>query len=81
MFQLRRVAFALQLHGPALIRLRQPIAAIRQQGRRAAKESLKAQELAECGFPTPDNVDAIIQQVRDLRAAAPAEEPAPESTP
>jgi flagellar basal body-associated protein FliL len=38
------------------------------------------QELQECGFPVPDNVDAIIQQVRDLRAAAPTDEPAPEET-
>jgi hypothetical protein len=31
-------------------------------------------ELGECGLPTPDNIDAIIQQVRDLRAAAPTED-------
>jgi hypothetical protein len=31
-------------------------------------------ELGECGLPTPDNIDAIVQQVRDLRAAAPAED-------
>lgn len=33
-------------------------------------------ELGECGFPTPDNVDAIIEQVRELRATAPTEVPA-----
>lgn len=30
-------------------------------------------ELGECGFATPDNVDAIIDQVRELRATAPTE--------
>ena len=38
------------------------------------------QELQECGFPVPENVDAIIEQVRELRATAPAEEPAPAET-
>lgn len=33
-----------------------------------------AKELNECGLPTPDNIDAIIQQVRDLRATAPEED-------
>ncbi len=33
-------------------------------------------ELGECGFATPDNVDAIIEQVRELRATAPTEVPA-----
>lgn len=31
-------------------------------------------ELNECGLEVPDNVDEIIQQVRDLRATAPADE-------
>lgn len=31
-------------------------------------------ELKECDLPVPENVDAIIQQVRDLRATAPADE-------
>jgi len=44
------------------------------------------QELQECGFEAPSNVDGIIEHVRELRATAPAEdapadEPAPEPTP
>lgn len=38
-------------------------------------------ELGECGFPTPDNIDAIIQQVRDLRATAPEEDAPAEKGP
>ncbi|MBX3098385.1 MAG: hypothetical protein KF761_02290 [Salinibacterium sp.] len=33
-------------------------------------------ELQECGFAAPANVDEIIQQVRDLRDAAPTQAPA-----
>lgn len=31
-------------------------------------------ELQECGFETPANVDEIVEQVRELRATAPAED-------
>ena len=50
----------------------------------AGKEGLTLEikkELQECGFAEPENVDEIIQQVRDLRAAAPTEDaPSDEST-
>ncbi|CAN5321774.1 hypothetical protein BH09ACT5_BH09ACT5_12890 [soil metagenome] len=41
-------------------------------------------ELQECGFETPANVDQIVEQVRELRATAPAEDApadAPEDAP
>jgi hypothetical protein len=37
-------------------------------------------ELDECGFATPDNVDAIVAQVRELRATAPTDEAPAEDT-
>ena len=37
-------------------------------------------ELQECGFETPANVDEIVDQVRELRATAPAEDAPAEET-
>jgi len=49
----------------------------------AGKEGLTLEikkELQECGFETPANVDEIVDQVRELRATAPAEDAPAEET-